>query len=173
MHECLKKLKSHHEGGSAGKRKAQLIRHQSFVIYTHWARLAPILPSELGKAGKSLQRMKGDFPVCPITFPFLPGLPSGFPEGRSWGPVRSGLWGAGVPLAKAKKMNNRGCSALASQENSLVKYIFFGWSHVLKQAMKAGEDLDIELFKDNTIKCEEYNCNGVMADRLPELVVLK
>lgn len=77
------------------------------------------------------------------------------------------------PLAKAKKMNNRGCSALASQENTLVKYIFFGWSHVLKQAMKAGEDLDIELFKDNAIKCEEYNCNGVMADRLPELVVLK
>lgn len=69
------KLKSHHEGVSAWERKPQLIRQKSFVIYAHWARLVPLLQSELGKAGKSLQRTKGDFPACPITFPFVPGLP--------------------------------------------------------------------------------------------------
>lgn len=103
MHEYFQKLKSHHEDGSAHERKPQLVRHKSFVIYTHWARLAPILQSGLGKAGKSLQRMKGDFPVHPKTFPFLPDLPSDFPEGRSWGLVRSGLWGAVVPFGQSKE----------------------------------------------------------------------
>lgn len=136
MHECLKKLKSHREGGSAGERKPQLIRHQSFVIYTHWARLAPILPSELGKAGKSLQRMKGDFPVCPITFPFLPGLPSGFPEGRSWGPVRSGLWGAVVPFGQSQEDEQQGLLS-SSKSGKLSGEVHFLW---LKPRSQTGHE---------------------------------